>query len=401
MKPSPRLPRTSSRPCATLALLVLGVLLGAAWAQKESVLHSFSGSPDGTRPQAGLVFGKNGNSYGTTVGGGASGNGTVFKVTLSGKETVLYNFCSLTNCSDGQYPFDSLILDAADNLYGTTAYGGAYYSGTVFKVTPSGKETVLYSFPGGTRGANPEAGLVFDENGSVYGTTYDGGDPDCDSGNGCGVVFKVTPSGKERVLHRFTGSPDGAYPYKAGLVFDKDGNLYGTTLGGGANNCGTVFKVTPSGKETVLYSFTGGTDGANPQAGLVFDRKGRLYGTTSGGGTDLAGTVFRAISSGKETVLHSFANQPDGAYPQAGLVFDKKGNLYGTTYEGGTSGSRTAFEVAPSGKETVLYSFAGGTDGAYPLAALAFDKKGKLDGTTFQGGAYGDGTVFKLIPWRH
>jgi len=275
----------------------------------------------------------------------------------------------------------------------------------VFEVTPSGNETVLYSFAGAPDGAYPGAGggLVFDANGNLYGTTTAGGD------NNNGTVFEVTPSGKETVLYSFC--PD--YPYctdgydpNGGLVFDKKGNLYGTTPYGGVGP-GTVFKVTPSGKETVLHSFAGGRDGDFPYAGPVFDKKGNLYGTTGSGGANGKGIVFKVTPSGKETVLYSFCSRSgctDGNGPPAGLVFDKKGNLYGTTEYGGDSscgapyGCGVVFEVTPSGKETVLYRFTGDSDGWNPLAGLVFDKKGSLYGTTYNGGTTNHGTVFKLTP---
>jgi uncharacterized repeat protein (TIGR03803 family) len=374
---------------ATLTLLAVSLLLGAAWAQKESVLYSFAGSPDGANPYyAGVVFDIKGNLYGTTVSGGATGAGTVFKVTPSGKETVLYSFAGGT---DGSSPYPGVILDTKGNVYGTTNAGGAFNAGTVFKVTPSGKETVLYSFTGGADGSGPQAGLVIDKKGNLYGTTSYGG------ASGAGAVFKVTPSGKETVLYSFSGGTDGAYPI-AGLVFDKKGSLYGTTWVGGASSGGTVFKVTPSGKETVLHSFTGNPDGAYPfSSTLVFDTKGNVYGTTNAGGINV-GTVFKVTPSGKETVLYSFTGGADASGPQAGLVFDKKGNLYGTTYAGGALNAGTVFKVTPSGKETMLYSFTGGADGLGPKAGLVFDKKGNLYGTTDQGGAFGNGTVFKLVP---
>ena len=249
------------------------------------MLHSFAGGTDGAYPAAGLVFDKKGNLYGTTKEGGGH-NGTVFKLTPSGKETVLYNF---SGNSDGYYPEAGLILDAKGNFYGTTTLGGGYFGGTVFKVTPSGKEAVLYRFCSQnncTDGSTP-GGLVFDANGNLYGATNSGG------GTNNGTVFKLTPSRKETVLYSFTGGTDGAFP--SGLVLDEKGSLYGTTAQAGANRGGTVFKVAPSTrKETVLYSFTG-ADGANPRAGVAFDKQGNLYGTTYYGGTNNNGIVFKLV----------------------------------------------------------------------------------------------------------
>jgi uncharacterized repeat protein (TIGR03803 family) len=202
------------------------------------------------------------------------------------------------------------------------------------------------------------------------------------------------------VLHSFTGGNDGAYPF-AGLIADKTGDLYGTASAGGFNHApygyGTVFKLDTTGEVTVLHSFTFRPDGAFPVAGLIRDKEGNLYGTTeSGGAPGCFGTVFKVDATGKETVLHSFPGTPDGLLPLAGLIMDKEGNLYGTTYDGGDSGVGTVFKLGVTGKETVLYSFTGGADGGFPLASLVRDKEGNLYATTFLGGDYGFGTVFKL-----
>jgi uncharacterized repeat protein (TIGR03803 family) len=330
--------------------------------------------------------------------------------------TVLYSF---TGGTDGATPGAGLIRDKEGNLYGTTIGGGSYGFGTVFKVDGSGNETVLRSFSGETDGATPGAGLIRDKEDNLYGTTVLGGDPTCNSGEGCGTVFKLDMTGKETVLHRFTNTPDGAFS-GAGLVRDKEGNLYSTTVYGGSYGEGTVFKLDPTGRETVLYSFTGYSDGGLPDGDVIMDKVGNLYGTTDLGGSYNRGTVFKLDTSGEETVLHSFADSPDGALPAAGLVGDKEGNLYGTTVYGGTanncpgvpgdpgvSGCGTVFKVDTTGEETVLYRFSGGTDGAAPSAGLIMDKEGNLYGTTsggggveacaaFGGGLVGCGTVFKL-----
>ena len=430
---------------ATLGLLILGVLLGAARAQTEGVLHSFceqTNCTDGANPMAGLVFDQKGNLYGTTSGGGhcwqQSGCGAVFKLTPGGKETVLYNFCAQSGCADGESPEAGVVFDQKGNLYGTTFSGGYIQCGlsgcgVVFKLTPEGKYTVLYNFCAQTNcadGEYPAAGLTFDQKGNLYGTTIGGG------ANGQGVVFKLSPKGKETVLHSFcalkssqNACADGALPY-AGLVLDRKGNLYGTTFSGGANNsnacygyyeygCGVVFKLTPKGKETVLYSFCpqypSCTDGASPYAGLVLDQKGNLYGTTWLGGDNNpcdtggsgCGVVFKLTPGGKETVLYSFCAQDncvDGSLPRAGLVLDEKGNLYGTTWLGGAPGDGgVVFKLTPEGKETVLYSFCwqeSCADGQQPYAGLVSDQKGNLYGTTYVGGAgtYRGGVVFRLAP---
>jgi uncharacterized repeat protein (TIGR03803 family) len=304
--------------------------------------------------------------------GGGLGCGTVFKLDTTGKETVLYSFTGTGG--DGSYPEAGLVRDAQGNLYGTTAWGGVFNGigyGTVFKVDTTGKETVLANFGSPYYGLLPVAGLVRDAQGNLYGTTeYGGNGPwSCNYAHfsGCGVVFKVDTTGGE-MLHIFTGTGgDGAYP-RAGLVLDAQGNLYGTTWAGGdpacesdgIYGCGTVFKVDTTGEETVLYSFTGtGGDGAYPRAGLVRDAQGNLYGTTYEGGAYGVGTVFKVDPAGKETVLYTFTGTGgDGAYPTAGLVRDAQGNLYGTTYAGGDpaciagTGCGTVFKLTPAAVTT-------------------------------------------------
>jgi uncharacterized repeat protein (TIGR03803 family) len=271
--------------------------------------------------------------------------------------------------------------------------------GVVFKLDPTGKETVLYSFTGGADGAQPTGVLVRDASGNLYGTALIGGsfDGECPAfGPGCGVVFKLHPSGTLTVLHTFTGGTDGEGP--RGVIRDGTGNLYGTTSDGGEFHEGIVFKVDTTGKETVLHSFTGGSDGGAPFAPLIRDAAGNLYGTTIGGGMGL-GVVFKLTPSGKETVLHSFTGGADGGQPYAGVVRDALGNLYGTTYNGGTC-CGVVFRVNESGKESVLYTFTGGADGSDPDASLLI-QSGALYGTTVFGGdlsycGAGCGVVFKL-----
>jgi uncharacterized repeat protein (TIGR03803 family) len=310
---------------------------------------------------------------------------------------VLYSFAG--GPGDGANPYASLI-NVKGTLYGTTELGGANNSyGTVFSITTSGSETVLYSFKGGYGdGEIPQAGLN-NVAGTLYGTTEGGGSL-CNRG-GCGTVFSITRSGTETVLHNFGpyGYGDGANPY-AGLLNVK-GTLYGTTWDGGAGG-GTVFSITPSGTETVLHSFKGGSgDGAGPWANLI-NVKGTLYGTTEQGGANSLGTLFSITPSGSETVLHSFkGGSGDGKYPYASLI-NVKGTLYGTTVKGGaycrpSSGCGTVFSITPSGTETVLQSFGGTGDGENPFAEL-INVKGTLYGTTALGGTNGDGTVFWLSP---
>jgi uncharacterized repeat protein (TIGR03803 family) len=349
--------------------------------------------------------------------------GVIFKLDPTDVETVLYGF---TGGADGDNPLAGLLRDAAGNLYGT-AGGGTSGNGVVFKLSPSGAEKVLYSFTGGGDGGKPTAGLIEDLAGNLYGTTTYGG---IGCGNyGCGTVFKLIrcgsePSGYEfKVLHRFTGGADGGFPY-ASLIRDAAGNLYGTTYSGGSSSLsGTVFKLSPDGTETILHRFTGGADGAFPQAGLIRDSAGNLYGATFAGGLEHSrcgyvgftscGVVFKVSPTDGETVLYSFTGGGDGAGPVAGLLRDAGGNLYGTTSAGGAKSSTcpysqdgscgVVFKLSPTGIETVLHSFTGG-DGSYPLAGLIPDLAGNLYGTTLGGGGNGPcggvgcGVVFKLTP---
>ncbi len=350
---------------------------------QETVLHSFGRATDAADPQAGLIN-VNGVLYGTSPYGGAIGVGTVFAITTSGAETVLHTFVA---GSDGAYPFAGL-TEVNGVLYGTTAHGGTSGNGTVFAITTSGAESVLYSFAGGSDGANPYAGLT-DANGVLYGTTEEGGTNDNN-----GTVFSITTSGAESVLYRFAGGSDGEQPYAP--MINVNGVLYGTTTQGGGSGClgegcGTVFAITPSGAESVLHTFAG-SDGAEPYAGLTAD-SGVLYGTTEEGGASNNGTVFKITTSGTETVLHSFGAGNDGSSPLAGLT-NVNGVLYGTTFAGGGSGDGTVFKITTSGVKSVLFSFAG-SNGRQPHAALT-DVNDMLYGTTFYGGANREGTVFSL-----
>jgi uncharacterized repeat protein (TIGR03803 family) len=330
--------------------------------------------------------------YGTTAFGGANGDGTVFSITTSGKESVLHSF---KGSGDGENPFAGL-LNVKDTLYGTTDSGGADGYGTVFSVTTSGKETVLYSFKGCDDGEHPDAGLVYVK-GTLYGTTDDGG-----NANGDGTVFSVTTSGKEIVLHRFAGgSEDGEVP-SADLI-NVNGTLYGTTYAGGmycegssGSGCGTVFSVTTSGNETVLHNFGGSGDGSYSEAGLI-NVDGTLFGTTSEGGANRAGTAFSITTSGTETVCYSFGtSKGDGEVPVAGVI-NVNGTLYGTTLVGGAKNKGTAFLTTTSGAETVLHSFGGSGDGVSPKAGFT-NTTSRLFSATSEGGKNRDGTVFVLSP---
>jgi len=399
--------------------LSMGLLAPSAGAASEAVVHAFQGAPnDGASPYAGLIN-VGGTLYGTTQSGGANDYGTVFKLTTKGVERVLHSFGF---GSDGSGP-DAGLIDVNGTLYGTTNSGGSGGSdanGTVFKITTKGVETVLHSFisgNGGSDGTTPVAGLI-NVGGTLYGTTKYGGSNGCLDANGCGTVFKITTKGAEKVLYSFKGGNDGMV-LEAGLI-DVGGTLYGTTLSGGTNTWGTVFKLTTAGMKTVLHSFGSGSDGTLLSAGLN-DVGGTLYGTTTYGGSGSCnlsdipgcGTVFKITTKGVETVLYSFKGGSDGAYPQAGLI-DVGGTLYGTTTYGGSGscslfgylGCGTVFKITTTGVETALYSFKGGSDGAYPNAGL-INVGGTLYGTTTYGGGGGScnlydilgcGTVFKVTP---
>jgi uncharacterized repeat protein (TIGR03803 family) len=403
-----------STSCAFAVALMGGFTASAPSAQGQTftVLHSFMGGTDGEGPYGGVVRDAAGNLYGTTEYGGGNtcfggdSCGTVFKVDTTGKETVLHSF---TGGADGAYPLAGLILDAAGNLYGTTEYGGnlacnsGVGCGTVFKMDPAGKETVLYAFTRGVDGAGkPIAAVIRDAAGSLYGTTSQGGP------FSSGTVFKVDTTGSETVLYTFTGGrggTDGYYPDGA-LIRDAAGNLYGTTQLGGNYSFGTVFKLDSTGKETVLYRFRGGSSGDQPVGGVIMDKAGNLYGATQGGGYYFDGTVFKLNPVGNKTVLYHFGSGEDGSLPVAGVIADTAGNLYGTTAYGGDFNSGTVFKLDKTGKETVLYNFTGGADGALPVAGLVRDAAGNLYGTAYFGGDSGSncsgvggcGVVFKIAP---
>ena len=324
-------------------------------------------------------------------------------------------------------PSSGLVTDAAGNAYGTTASGGHGNAETVYKLSgETGLPSLVYAFSGHD-GRQPQGNLVFDSDGNLYGTTVLGGASNaCGSNKGCGTVFKLTPSNgglwTETVLYSFCSAAnctDGAYP-QAGVILDSAGNLYGTTKSGGNQSCqgqgpgcGTVFQLQPSQSgwtESIAYAFIGGgTDGQSPLGSLVIDQAGSLYGTVQNPGPQLGGSVFQLTPSGGSWifnliyVFNGFSGSTDGSDPMAGLTFDGLGNLYGTTGGGGTFGFGTVFELKPNyggWTESILYSFAGGNDGAQPESSLVFDSSGNLYGTTFAGGGTpcSCGTVFKLTP---
>ena len=378
---------------AAVSALLAGTFLSApsAQAQGYSVLHSFTGGADGATPDGKVVVSANdGTLYGTTSAGGSANSGTVFKIDPAGTETVLYRFAG---GADGKAPYAGPVVDAPGNLYGTTQLGGASNFGTVFKIDSAGTETVLHSFTGGADGGVPLAPLFWDfASGNLYGTTTAGG-------AGYGTVFQIDTTGTLTVLYTFQGGADGGRPI-GGLIRDTAGNLYGTTNGGGMPNacaggsvgCGVVYKVAPSGTETVLYTFTGGAHGGQPKAGLAMDATGNLYGTTAAGGTADNGVVFELDSAGVETVLYDFGS--GGGAPSGDVVLDSSGKLYGTANSGG-SGYGTVFKLDPTSPGILaLHQFAAGSDGANPVAGLFYDHLGNVYGTTSAGGSGNFGTVF-------
>jgi uncharacterized repeat protein (TIGR03803 family) len=256
----------------------------------------------------------------------------------------------------------------------------------VYKLDMAGRETVLYSFTGGADGGGPYAGVVRDSTGNLYGTTSGGGTANA------GVVYKLETTGQETVLYSFTGGADGGAPY-AGVIRDPAGNFYGTTQNGGTANAGVVYKLGTTGHETVLYSFSGGADGGYPVAGVIRDSAGNLYGTTYYGGTANAGVVYKLDTTGHETVLYTFTGRVDGGYP-TGVIRDSAGNLYGTT----SAEWGVVYKLDTTGHETVLYTFTGGADGSGPQAGVIRDSAGNLFGTTSAGGKRSTGVVFKLTP---
>lgn len=360
-------------------------------AQTPTTLHSFNGA-DGKSPEAALVQGSDGNFYGTTPLGGAHAKGTVFKIDSTGNLTTLHSFSG--SPGDGAVPIGGLVQGSDGNFYGTTASGGAFFQGTIFRMTSSGAITVMHSFnafSGG--GAVPVAGLVQGSDGNFYGTTAVGGQ------HFQGTVFKIDATGNLTTLHSFSGSPnDGANPV-AGLVQGSDGNFYGTTPSGGAHFQGIVCRISQGGGFAVLHSFSGHpAEGGVPFAALVQGNDGDFYGTTAVGGTHFKGTVFKIDEAGTLTTLHSFdASAGEGANPVGGLVQGSDGSFYGTTVLGGTHRRGTVFHIDATGSLITLHSFSGSpNEGALPFAGLVQASDGNFYGTTALGGTHGAGTVFNF-----
>jgi|SRR5277367_1845926 len=384
--------------CTSVFCLFLIVAIDSVQAQTYKALYQFKPGADGAQPYSSLILDTQGNMYGTTSTDGAYAAGTIYRVTLSGKETVLYSFTGIGG--DGANPYTPLTGDSAGNLYGTTAYGGNYGGicgstgcGTVFKLAPTGKETVLYRFTGANGdGYLAYQGLVRDAAGNLYGTTALGG-------SGLGIVFKISPTGKETIVHDFNFlGGDGYFPAGGSLISDSAGNLYGVTEAGGSNGGGTVYKIDKTGNETILAGFGFGSTGSDPYGSLLLDAEGNLYGATLFGGTFNEGVAFKVDTSGNETVLYNFSGMSgDGAEPNGGLVQDSAGNLYGTTGDGGSDFFGTVFEIGPSGAETILHSFSS-TDGRFPESGLVMDAHGNLFSTAEYGGTGGGGVVFGIKP---
>lgn len=384
---------------ACAAFLLCAATVIASPAQTFSTLFFFNGK-DGSSPEwMTLIQGTDGNFYGTTTQGGVQNNGAVFKMTPEGQLTRVYSFCAQTNCVDGRAPFLGLVQATDGAFYGTTFSGGTSPScpggcGTVFKITAGGKLTTLHSFSS-IDGARPRSALVQATNGILYGTASTGG------AYNSGTVFQITTGGNLTTLYSFcaqTNCPDGLYPI-AGLVQGTDGNFYGTT-GGSDNLGGTVFKITPAGTLTTLYTFCAILDStcttaAYPDAGVVQGTDGNFYGTTYYGGPNEFGTVFKITPKGTLTFLHTFV-QTDGQYPIAGLVQGTDGNFYGTTEVGGLTFSGTVFKITPAGSLTTLHSLYCESllcpDGANPYGGLLQSTNGVFYGTTAQF----DGSVFSI-----
>jgi uncharacterized repeat protein (TIGR03803 family) len=387
---------------AAIFTLALAVMIPSVQAQKLKTLHQFNVAikGEGANPHGALLRDAAGNLYGTTLDGG-TGDGTVFKIDSTGKESVLFAFDLPVS---GSSPDTPLIQDRTGNLYGIVQEGGPGGGGLVYKLSPQGEQTILHAFQLMPRGGPvvPTGGLFMDKSGNLFGTTFSGGK--CPSG--CGTVFRLDPAGKLHLLHKFTGGSDGSEPFGP-LVQDAKGNLYGVAHAGGdlscpdpdfpGDGCGTVFKLAKNGKLTVLHTFAGGKDGSIPQGGLAMDAAGNLYGVTGVGGHREFGTAFKISKDGKYTILHRFLRK-EGTSPNGGLVLDEAGNLYGTANFNGAHNLGTVFELSPDGQLTVLHRFKGDVDGGLPSAGLIRDAAGNLYGTTTRNVAnqHIQGTVFEI-----
>jgi uncharacterized repeat protein (TIGR03803 family) len=354
---------------------------------KFRVVHDFTSSTDGSWPAGALISDKDGNLYGTTSTGGPNGAGTVFKLAPDGTETLLHAF----NGADGNLPMSGLLKGPQGKFYGVTEIGGKYGAGNVYEITKDGVVRVIHEFgaaPGD--GWNPVCDLAWSPDGALLGTTVNGG------ANGYGTVFKVTLDGQATLLHSFSVGADGRYP-AAGVVVDAAGNLFGTTHNANDGSSGTVYEIDARGAFSVLHTFDDAT-GFFPHAALTLDADGNLYGTTEAGGDFANGTVFKVTPGGTHSVLYSFTGGADGSTPVAPLFRDNDGNLVGTTSWGGQGFHGTIFELGAGGQFTTLYTF-DGTTGNNAMTGLVRDPKAgvhALYGATYSGGANGGGVIFRL-----
>ena len=389
----------------TIVVLVMAAVVALpAAAQTFKTLHQFDTgkSGEGAIPHGALLRDAAGNLYGTTLAGG-SGDGTVFKIDSTGKETILFTFNLPVS---GSSPDTPLIQDQAGDLYGVVQEGGPGNGGLVYKLSPQGEQTILHPFQLGPKDSPviPTGGLLMDKSGNLFGTTLSGGK--CSSG--CGTIFRLDPAGKLHLLYKFTGGSDGSEPFGP-LVQDAKGNLYGVARAGGnlscpdpdfpGDGCGTVFKLAKNGALTVLHTFAGGRDGSVPQGGLAMDAAGNFYGVTSVGGNHEFGTAFKISKDGNYTILHRFLRK-EGTSPNGGLVLDAAGNLYGTATFNSGHNLGSVFQLSPDGVLTVLHRFKGDDDGGIPSAGLIRDAAGHLYGTDTMNVSNHNiqGTVFEITP---
>ena len=365
-----------------------GLIFRLSPSGNERPLYSFTGFADGGEPTGGLIRDANGTLFGTTAKGGTAGFGTVYMLDTSGTETVLYSF---TGGADGGEPLTGVIRDGSGNRYGTTNLGGSSGFGVVFKIDVSGRETVLHNFTCSSAG-HDTSGLTRDSQNNLYGTSHECGGP-------YGSVFKVDQAGRETIVHGFEGGTSGAYPTND-VFLDAASNLYGTTeRAGDVQGQGVVYQLDAAGAETVLTAFPqGASGGSNPEIGVILDASGNLYGTTTNGGTSgYGGVLYKLDNAGQETVLSSLPNGGSEETEEAfGLVRDATGNLYGTTANIGNRFSGVVYEFTNTGQFTILHSFTGPLDGFSPTGSLALDAAGNLYGATAQGGAFGEGIVYRM-----
>jgi uncharacterized repeat protein (TIGR03803 family) len=369
---------------------MVAAIVRPAEAQTFSVLHEFQGVPnDGSGPRGGLLRDGAGNFLGTTFSGGALGEGTIYKLSPTAQENVLFTF----NTTNGSFPASGLVRDKAGNLYGT-ADEGPGGAGVLFRLAKDGTEVTFHAFQGGQNSAAavPSGGVIMDAAGNFYGATLLGG-------LGFGTIYRVDPAGNLKVLYNFQGRADGASP-QGPLVRDADGNIFGAAAEKGAHNAGTIFKLASNGTLTVLHSFTGGRDGKTPQGALLLDKAGNLFGSAFAGGDTGNGTIFQVSKSGGFRRLHSFSGAVDGTNPNGALIRDSGGNIFGTAQLGGALFLGTVFKLTAAGELIVLHAFTGEEDGATPFSGVMRDAAGNLFGTAEQNFLIDQrgGTVFKITP---